>query len=234
MRKDGEEVDDTFRKYQEDMLEALGEIRQDANAIGWYESTHHGNFLNEAFIENQYMFQKAVPNAIVLVYDPFAQKTGQFGFKAFRLTNEAMEKKASGGEDEFQQFPSDRLLLEIPIFIHSSPLIDTFLLQYCQEHATGDVALDTDNIASATEKNVQLLLDSVDEFQIQQRELSNYERQTRAAKEKIMKGMRAPKTIDSLNLSQQIQKHCKGLDGYAQESYGKLELMGGLDGKGGA
>ena len=61
-----------------------------------YESTAQGNFLSEALIENQYQFQKEVPTAVVLVYDP-----AKISFKAFRLTDKAMKQRTNGdGEDE--------------------------------------------------------------------------------------------------------------------------------------
>lgn len=87
-RKEGEDSEKAtkeFEDYQYNILQALSEVRIDANAVGWYESTHLGNFLNEGFIESQYTFQKAVPNAICLIYDDFQQRVDGCGFRAFRI-----------------------------------------------------------------------------------------------------------------------------------------------------
>lgn len=216
---------DDFTEYQYQMLSALAETRADANACGWYESTHHGNFMNEALIENQYAFQKEVPNAVVIVYDPFQLKIGKSGFAAYRLSNEAMKrrKRAEDNDEEeaFDKFPSDKLLERVPITVHCSPLVETMLLQYQNNNFD---CLDTDSIAPALERNVQLLLESLDEFSLQQREMQMYERNTRK-NQKDQRNQRVPKSVDTLNLSKQIQEHCKNIDSYASDSFGKLFMV---------
>lgn len=217
-------VEEDFTEYQYDVLRTLGEVRVDANAVGWYESTHHGNFLNEGFIESQYTFQKHVASAVVLVYDPFQQKIGKCGFQAYRLTEKAMrqkEKEQASEDSGFDGFPSDQLLEQVPITVYCSPLIETYLLQ---TQTLSFESLDMNQMAPALERNVQLLLESLDEFSLQQREMQMYERQTRAQKDK-MKNQRTPKYVDTLNLSKQIQHHCKTIDDYSADSLSKLFMV---------
>lgn len=219
--KDKEENAD-FTDFQYEVLRTLGEVRIDANAVGWYESTHHGNFLNETLIESQYQFQKEVPSAVCIIYDPFQQKIGKCGFAAYRLTEEAMRRKETDEEDPFTNFPSEQLLEEVPITIHCSPLIETLLLQWQRPSFE---SLDMDQSSPALERNVQLLLESLDEFGMQQRELQMYEKQSRAAKEKQAKSSRIPKSIDTLNLSMQVLEHCRTIDTAARDSLGKLFMV---------
>ena len=110
----------------------------------------------------------------------------------------------------------------MPIHIHSSPLIETLLLQ---QQKTSFDAFDMDQMTPVLERNVQLLLESLDEYSLQQREMQMYEKQTRSAKEKQAKSSRVPKAIDTLNLSMQIQEHCRTIDTAAIDSLGKLYMV---------
>lgn len=211
-----------FTEFQYEVLRALGEVRVDANAVGWYESTHHGSFLNDTLIESQYQFQKEVPSAVVIIYDPLQQRIGKNGFHAYRLTDEAMARKDTEDDDCFVGFPSSQLLEEVPLTVHCSPLIESMLLQW--QRANFD-AFDMDQMAPALERNVQLLLESLDEFSLQQREMQMYEKQTKSAKEKQAKSSRVPKSVDTLNLSMQILEHCATIDNYAVDSFGKLFMV---------
>ncbi|CAD7945845.1 unnamed protein product [Amoebophrya sp. A120] len=224
-KQDGE-PSDNFLEYQYGVLKAIEEVRGDANAVGWYESTHHGIFLTEAFIENQYQFQKEVPSAVVLVYDPAKQKVGTCGFKAYRLTDAAMHKKLTMNIDEdtdpFADFPSSDLLEEVPVYVHCSPLVETLMLQM---DAQSTAAFDLDSAGPAMDRNLQLLLESLEELSQQQREMQMYERLTRAQKEKQQKTQRVPKAVDTLNLTKQIQAHCATVDEHAQDTFAKLFLL---------
>merc|ERR1711865_859800 len=83
------------------------------------------------------------------------------------------------------------------------------------------------SVTPALERNVQLLLESLDEFALQQREMQMYERQTRVNKEKMGKNQRVPRSIDTLNLAKQIQEHCKNLSEFSTDTFGKLYLASG-------
>lgn len=125
-------------------------------------------------------------------------------------------------EDAFERFPSDDLLEQVPVKVHCSPLVETLLLQY---HGNNFECLDTDAISPALERSVQLLLESLDEFSLQQREMQLYERQSRNQKKDQAKNMRVPKSVDTINLSKQIQEHCSTIDSYASDIFGKLYLV---------
>ncbi|CAD7967528.1 unnamed protein product [Amoebophrya sp. A25] len=239
----GTKAGEEFLEYQYGMLKAIEEARGDANAVGWYETTHHGNFLSEALIEYQYQFQKEVPSAVVVVYEQSKQKQGKCGFAAYRLTEKAMKQRSMTGsnlagavegeeEDLFQDFPSSELLEEVPIMVHCSPLAETLLLQYTGVATSAfdsgfSAAFDTSQTFSSMERNLSLLLESLEELSLQQREMNQFERMTRVQKEKHLKNQqhRMPKTLDTLNLTQQIRTHCSSVDTQAQDTFSKLFLL---------
>ena len=274
-----------FLEFQYNMIEALGKVGEDANAVGWYESTHHGNFLTEAFIEQQYNFQMSAPNSVVVVYDEFQQRVGRCGFKAYRLTQEAMMHREMHGDsdDIFREFPAqDQLLEDVPITIYTSPMVEAMLLQVQETdlmnassavagsgdyNAAGDqnagddtgaagrrnaggsknsafgvhidgagaghttvgrceAGFDLDNLTPALERNVGLLLDSLDDFGMHQREMQYLERQGKAGKDAHRdRHQRVPKHVDSLNLTKQIQEHCGALDKSCADAFQKLYLV---------
>jgi len=133
------------------------------------------------------------------------------GFAAYRLTDLAMKRReAAENEDDadaFEGLASEDLLEEVKINIYSSPLIEHFLLS--QQQAAKFDSLDLDNVSPGLERNVQLLLESLDEFALQQREMQMHERNGRMSKDNKQKNnnSRVPKAVDTLNLSQQIQSH---------------------------
>lgn len=75
-------------QYEVDMIKLLGDVNLDAQSVGWYMTTHHGNLFNEALVEHQYVFQSQVPTAVCVVYDSFKTQVGNSGFTAYRLTQE--------------------------------------------------------------------------------------------------------------------------------------------------
>lgn len=226
----GQEIDST--EYQYEVINAVREVRGDANPCGWYECSSHGSFLSDSLVDNQYSFQKEVPNAVVIIYDPTKLKNGKTGFQAYRLSDAAFQKRRQADENEdddaFEKFPSDLLFEQVPIRVHCSPQVETLLLNYSTDSSAANFkqSLDTDKIGESLERNVQLLLESLDEFSMQQREMQMYERQTRnAKKEQQQKNQRVPKALDTLNLSQQIQQHCATIHEASADSLGKLYMV---------
>lgn len=219
-----------FMEYQYGMLRALSEIRVEANAVGWYESTHYGNFLTEAFIENAYLFQKEVPNSVVVVYNPYMQKLGKCGFQAFRLTDKAMqvreENQTANEDDTFAGLSSDEILEEVEILCRMNVFTETMLLQLGKE-GEDFAGLDMKDSTDGQGRTLSLLLDSLDEFSAHQRDLSMFERQSRAMKEKQSKQQRVPKSGDTVSLARQVVEHSRSLTSQQQDYLAKLHLLSG-------
>ena len=73
--------------YQTEMIKKLREVNVDANNTGWYTSTNLGHFINTAFIENQYHYQKEMnERTIAIVHDVSRSSQGSLSLRAFRLS----------------------------------------------------------------------------------------------------------------------------------------------------
>lgn len=72
--------------YQADMIRFMKEINIDANNVGWYTSAAMGNFVNLAFIENQYHYQKENERTVALVHDVSRSSQGALSIRAFKLS----------------------------------------------------------------------------------------------------------------------------------------------------
>ncbi|RKF56251.1 Eukaryotic translation initiation factor 3 subunit H [Erysiphe neolycopersici] len=120
--------------YQNEMIKCLREVNVDANNVGWYTSANMGGFLNSSLIENQYFYQKE-PNerTVTLVYDISKSSQGALCLQAFRLTPSFMAIYKEGKfSTEFLQkskFTYKDILIEIPVVVHNSHLLTTFLFQ---------------------------------------------------------------------------------------------------------
>ncbi|KKF96886.1 Eukaryotic translation initiation factor 3 subunit H [Ceratocystis platani] len=129
--------------YQTDMIRKLKEVNIDANAIGWYTSATMGNFFNLSLIENQYHYQKDNQSAIALVHDVSRSSQGTLNLRAFRLTPAFMaaykENKFTTETLQKSKMSFKDMLVEVPIVIHNSHLLTTFLHQIPQNIASGDI-----------------------------------------------------------------------------------------------
>jgi len=241
VQKGGEEhstVQDDGEQYQIDMLKQLREVNVDSNTVGWYQTTHLGQFYSDTVIDTQYQYQVTIPRTILLVYDPLQSAIGKPAFKAFRLTPEFVEKHTEARENPaaLNEFNSADMFMEIPITINSPAIVEAFLVDWCISDPISTTtqldALDVENQAFV-EKNIQLLISSLEELAKEQQNLQAHERQARQGgdkgrgKDRFQRGynVTAPRQLDTMILSQQIQNYCKAINGFATDSFGKIYLM---------
>merc|ERR1719473_2214544 len=78
--------------YQLEMQRQLRQVQVDVNTIGWYQTSHLGQFLSTSNIEIQYAYQREIPNSILLVYDSLQAAIGKPSFKALRLSQAFMDR----------------------------------------------------------------------------------------------------------------------------------------------
>ena len=124
-----EHMQEDSEVYQLDMLKRLREVNVDSNTVGWYQTTHLGQFFSEQVIETQYAYQMQIPRTILLVYDPLQSAIGKPAFKAFRLTPEFVKKQTEAREanqSALNDFPSGDMFMEIPISITSPVIVEAF------------------------------------------------------------------------------------------------------------
>lgn len=231
---DNDRGQDDGEQYQMDMLRRLREVNVDSNTVGWYQTAHLGAFFSDTVIETQYYYQQQIPESILLVYDPLQSRIGKPSFKALRLTQEFMRKYAETRETNkaaLNNFPSGSMFVEMPISIHSPVIMEAFLVDWAitdPSTTTQIEALDVENQVFL-EKNVQLLIQSLQDLAEEQNKMQMFERSAGKAQEKgAGKGrsrMQPPKQLDTMILSQQIQNYCKQINNSAGDAFGKVFLL---------
>lgn len=242
VQKGGEEhVQDDGEQYQIEMLRRLREVNVDSNTVGWYQTTHLGQFFSETVIETQYLYQMQIPRTVLLVYDPLQSAIGKPAFKAFRLTPEFVARHTEARENNqsaLNDFASGDMFVEIPISVHSPVIVEAFLVDWCiSDPISTTTQLDTLDVENQAfvEKNVQLLISSLQDLAEEQQKLQMHERQAarqnqgdkgRGGRDRFQRGYGAPpRQLDTMILSQQIQNYCKQINDFAGDSFGKLYLL---------
>jgi len=218
--------------YQLDMQKLLREVNVDANVVGWYQTTHLGQFFSNTVIETQSWYQREIPCSCLLVYDPLQAAIGKPSFKALRLTKQFMERHGEfqGAVASGSDFGASNMFEEIPIIIESPALIEAFLVDWSlmDSNSTTQIeSLDTENQVFL-ERNLQLLIGALGDLAEEQQKLQNYERQAGRQPDKGRgKGrpMPPPRQLDTMILSQQIQNYCKQINDFSGDSFGKLFLL---------
>lgn len=221
------------------MNKKLREVNVDSNSVGWYQTTHLGRFFSKDAIDAQYEHQTEYPRSVFVVYDSLQSAIGKQAFKALQLTPMFMTAYAEStamGRLAMADFPSDQMFLEIPIVMSSSLVVENFLVDWAMSDPSSTTSqlctLDVEN-QGFLEKNVQLLMDSLGELAEEQQKLIMFERQQ--ARKGDGKGfekgkfnqrnMQPPRQLDTMILSQQIQNYCKAINGFAEDSFGKVYLL---------
>ncbi|EPQ63362.1 Bgt-1988 [Blumeria graminis f. sp. tritici] len=122
--------------YQNEMIKCLREVNVDANSVGWYTSANMGNFINSNFIENQYHYQKEVnERTVAIVYDVGKSSQGALCLQALRLSPTFMAAYKEGkftteiNSLQKSKFSYKEIMVELPIIIHNSHLLTSFLHQ---------------------------------------------------------------------------------------------------------
>ncbi|KAL9124960.1 MAG: hypothetical protein Q9217_005768, partial [Psora testacea] len=118
--------------YQAEMIRKLREVNVDANNTGWYTSTNLGHFIHSTFIENQYHYQKDMnERTVAIVHDVSRSSQGSLSLRAFRLSPSFMtayrDNKFMAESLQKSNLRYQDILLELPLHIHNSHLLTSFL-----------------------------------------------------------------------------------------------------------
>ncbi|KAI5308329.1 hypothetical protein KEM55_005994 [Ascosphaera atra] len=180
----------------------LREVNVDAQNAGWYTSANMGNFINLNTIENQFHYQKdANEKTVVLVHDVSRTAQGAFTLRAFRLSSQFItafkEKKFTAEQLKKSNLRHQDIFVEIPVAIHNSHLLSSYLHQLPSPLPTEDLelpasldAIKTDlalplapnfdslnlSIDPFLEKNCDLLLDSFETHYTENNNFQYYQR----------------------------------------------------------
>lgn len=182
--------DDASMEYQFEMLRCLRDVNVDSHTVGWYQSTFLGSYLTQAMIDTQYQYQSQIKNAVVLIYDPIKTNQGTVALQAFRLTPAFMEIYASRDytKQSFEQrgLTFSSIFTEVPIRVRANILTSVLLRQL-----DGSAEVDTANhvlslgASSFLEKNLELLIESIDDLTVEQGKFAKYAQQTARQQQQI-------------------------------------------------
>jgi translation initiation factor 3 subunit H len=226
--------DDVFidEDYQIDMMRMLREVNVDNNCVGWYQSMYLGIYSTASVLENQFAYQTDLsPNAVVILYDPLQTAHGDFCLKAFRLSDAALKIKEQGRNDYIE--PS-QIFEELPIRC-TNPSLTTALLQDWVPPSDIDLNRLDMSTQPYLEKHLELMCGWVDELAAEQQKFQHYARNVARTsggnKGKIAAAWtssEAPRRMESLLVTNQIQEYCEQMDKFTSGGLGKLFLAGGL------
>lgn len=224
--------------FQIETLKMLRSVNVDSNTVGWYQTTHLGQFFSPTVIDTQYLYQTEISRSVLVVYDSLQSAIGKPAFKALQMTPTFMKAYAESndvGRQAMVDFPSSNMFLEIPVSISASVIAEAFLVDWAisdPSSTTSQVGiLDVENQAFL-EKNVQLLISSLGDLDEEQKKLMMYERiaarkgdAPQKGRDRFPRNTNPPRHMDTMILSQQIQNYCKAINCYAGDAFGKIFLM---------
>eukprot|EP00019_Armaparvus_languidus_P001784 CAMPEP_0168589734 /NCGR_PEP_ID=MMETSP0420-20121227/6173_1 /TAXON_ID=498008 /ORGANISM="Pessonella sp." /LENGTH=320 /DNA_ID=CAMNT_0008625307 /DNA_START=1 /DNA_END=963 /DNA_ORIENTATION=+ len=178
---DDDDAEEAGVEYQYEMMRCLREANVDSNTVGWYQSTFLGSYLTEAMVETQYQYQSNIKESVVIVYDPLKTSQGALAIQAFRLTNAFMKvyKEGSFSKESLQKnkVTFSNIFEEIPIRIQTSILAGVLLRQLDSNERDASNQILNLNSDAFVEKNLELLIESVDELSVEQSKLARYTHQ---------------------------------------------------------
>lgn len=231
--------DEDSDEFQISMMKNFREVNVDNNTVGWYQSALLGSWLNASIIENQYSYQKEIPNSVVVVYDPFRTSRGRLALKAYRLTADFMAMYATGDQSSqgFAKHNVDHssIFEEIPIKVHNSHLVHGFLYELRENKS---MSCDAERLHVSAgpflNKTLNTLSSCVDEyaseqskFQYQQRLIARNKRAQDEAGEEG-KAAQQPSRLETFLLANQLSNYCEQVQGASKVCFNKLYVIEAL------
>ncbi|UXI16929.1 endonuclease III-like protein 1 [Sarcoptes scabiei] len=178
-RSNDDEDNEEAAEYQYTMMRYLRNVNVDHLQVGWYQCNPYGSQLNKiSTIDSQYLYQSAIEESIVLLFDPIRTQRGFLSLKAYRLTKAAMNLCK---ENDFKpktlrqnKMSYEKFFEEIPIIIRNSHLCEALLLEIEQDMPVdaGRQLLDIGGF-SVVEKSLQSHIKSVEDLNKQTSNLRN-------------------------------------------------------------
>lgn len=168
--------------YQLDMMRHLRKVNVDHLSVGWYQSSHLGNFVTKPLLDSQFSYQTSIEESVVIVYDPIKTGKGFLSIKAFRLTPEAInviqERDYTPDVLRKLKLGHDNLFTEIKIVIKNSHLVNILQCELYEQMPGPEASQILDlGTMSTLDKQLRSLMDSVDELSQEASKFNNYQRQ---------------------------------------------------------
>lgn len=227
--------DDEADEYQLEMMKSFRNVNVDSNTVGWYQSALLGQWLNTSIIETQFNYQKAIPNSVVVVFDPFQTSQGRLALKAYRLTKGFMDMYTAGDHSSQgfakNQVTASSIYEEIPIKVHNSHLVHGFLYEL-REKKSFNCESERLHVSAGPflEKTLGVLSGVVDEyaseqskFQYQQRLIARNKRAAdEAGGEDSGKIVQQPSRLETFLLANQLSNYVDQVQSSTRIAFNKL------------
>mmetsp|Transcript_13127 Transcript_13127/g.35734 ORF Transcript_13127/g.35734 Transcript_13127/m.35734 type:complete len:340 (-) Transcript_13127:121-1140(-) len=177
--EDGDE-ENAGATYQLDMMRCLREVNVDNNTVGWYQSAAMGTFQTAELIETFVNYHENIKKCVCLIYDPHRSQRGSLGLRAIRLKDSFInlfkQEKLSGKDLREANISWKDVFVDVPVKVQNSPLAQALVAEL--EHDNLATASDYDRLNLSVmpfmEKNIQSLIDCVDDLVGEQQKVTMY------------------------------------------------------------
>ena len=175
--------------YPLEVLRCLREINVDSNTVGWYQSFFLDSFQTRDLVETFIAYRENIKRCVCIGYDPQCTRKGNAGFKALRLSEKFLELYKDGSVTveglDSSMLTWNEIFEEIPITVRNSVLVEAMMSDLADvgagpqqpPAATQD---DYDRLDVSTDpflmKNLDYLIESVDDYQREQSNLAQHQR----------------------------------------------------------
>mmetsp|Transcript_21826 Transcript_21826/g.32511 ORF Transcript_21826/g.32511 Transcript_21826/m.32511 type:complete len:316 (+) Transcript_21826:41-988(+) len=173
--------------FLDSMMKLLKQVNVDNNSVGWYQSAYIGEWIDSDIIRMHYNFQSAIPESVVLIYDPYTTSKGNLAVKTYRLNPAFMNfykgKNFSHVNFAKHKIDSGDIFEEIPMKVHNSHLIHAFLYEL-QEKDTFSCEFDRLDLTSDMlfKRNLDIMTSCIDELLLDQGKFSYSQKQVQRVK----------------------------------------------------
>lgn len=260
---EAEEIETEGANYQLEMMRCLREVNVDNNTVGWYQSTLSGAYQNTDLIATFMNYQENIRRCVCIIYDPSKGNQGVLALKAFKLSDSFMELYRSnsftGEKLREKNLTWVDIFEEIPIKVSNSPLISATMTELESDSPVTQCDYDRLHFSSTPylEKNVELMIKSIDELAGCQQSLQQYYRnvsRVQAQQQQWLQKRRAenlarkaageeplpeedpslfkmpiePSRLDSFLKTNEISTYCSHINGVAGQSFCRLYLTKAL------
>jgi len=178
----GAEEDDDA-SYQLEMMRCLREVNVDNNTVGWYQSAYVGTYQTLELVETFMSYQESIKRCVCIAYDPQGAAQGSFGLKVLKLKDKFFnlfkEGKVTATKLNEEGVTSKDIFQELPITVTNSSLVASmFSVLNSDSDQVDQGTFDRLSFVepSLLEKNLEFMMDGVDEYHGKIYQVSQYHR----------------------------------------------------------
>lgn len=221
-----EESHEEQKQYRAEVLSAFQQVNFDANPVGWYSSTGTAtNFFPENLLDMQLGVQRSLGmQSVAVICNPNLANSGRPSLRAYRL--KIPHSILNRNQDAASMGINSRDLVEIPITLRCSPLVECFLMNHVAPRVTNCYDALHCDLGQNTENGMRQMIEGLQRLQSEQSQIYQYERQIKQMQRgKGMPPLRqGPVPNDTMLTTRQIKDHCDHVGANGEDVFPKLFL----------